>query len=263
MRKQQQEADGAARARLGLERKVEALREELAFLRRAHGEELAELAAALQAARASVEPALAQPDLSAALREIRAQYESLAARNLPAAEGWYRSKFADLHQQAARSSRASREEIHESRRRLQARTLEAESLRGANASLERQIRGMEERLGAEVGGLQDSISQLENDLRNTKSEMAHHLREYQDLLNVKMALDIEIAAYRKLLEGEETRFTTGSISISALNPHSSPSYSFQPRVFSLPVATVSKISPTLSFKKEEKEEASKVSSSII
>ncbi|CAM5130216.1 unnamed protein product [Eretmochelys imbricata] len=248
-RAQQREADGAARARLGLEQKVEALREELALLRRAHGEERAELA----------EPDLAQPDLSAALREIRAQYESLAARNLQAAEERCRAKFATLNEQAARSSqaaRASREEIHGCRRQLQARRPERESLRGANESLERQIQAME------VGGLLDSISQLENDLGNTKSEIARHLREYQDLLNVKMALDIEIAAYRKLLEGEETRFTTGSISISALNPHSNPSYSFQPRVFNLPVATVSKIYPTPFFKKEEKEEASKVSSKV-
>ncbi|XP_062070322.1 alpha-internexin [Lepus europaeus] len=265
LKAQQRDVDGATLARLDLEKKVESLLDELAFVRQVHDEEVAELLATLQAssqAAAEVDVAVAKPDLSSALREIRAQYESLAAKNLQSAEEWYKSKFANLNEQAARSTeaiRASREEIHEYRRQLQARTIEIEGLRGANESLERQILELEERHSAEVAGYQDSIGQLENDLRNTKSEMARHLREYQDLLNVKMALDIEIAAYRKLLEGEETRFSTSGLSISGLNPLPNPSYLLPPRILS---STTSKVSSSgLSLKKEEEEEeASKVAS---
>ena len=39
---------------------------------------------------------------------------------------------------------------------------------------------------------QETIHQLSNELKSTKWEMTSQLRGYQELLNVKMALDIEI-----------------------------------------------------------------------
>nr|XP_025963703.1 glial fibrillary acidic protein isoform X2 [Dromaius novaehollandiae] len=193
-----------------LERRVGSLQEEITFLRKVHDEELRELQEQLAQHQVHIEMDVSKPDLTAALREIRTQYESMAASNIQETEEWYKSKFADLTDAAARHAEALRlakQEANDYRRQLQALTCDLEALRGSNESLERQLREMEDRYALETAGYQDTVLRLEEDIRSLKEEMARHLQEYQDLLNVKLALDIEIATYRKLLEGEESRIT--------------------------------------------------------
>lgn len=52
------------------------------------------------------------------------------------------------------------------------------------------------------------VKDLEEALQRAKRDMTRQVREYQELMNIKLALDIEISTYRKLLEGEEERWVS-------------------------------------------------------
>lgn len=173
-------ADEAVLTHVEPEKCIDSMMDEIAFLKKVHKEEIAELQVQIQYLRISVEMDVStKPDLSAMLKDICAQYEKLASKNMQNAEEWFKSHFTVLTESAAMNTdgiHAAKDDVTESRRLLKAKTLEIEACWGMNEALEKQLQELEDKQNTDISAMQDTINELENKLRTTKSEMARCLK---------------------------------------------------------------------------------------
>uniref|UniRef100_A0A5F8HIQ7 Keratin 83 n=1 Tax=Monodelphis domestica TaxID=13616 RepID=A0A5F8HIQ7_MONDO len=207
------EVDCAYLRKSDLEANAEALTEEINFLRALYEEELRVLQTHISDTSVVVKMDNSRElNMDCVIAEIKAQYDDIASRSRAEAESWYRSKCEEMKATVIRhgeSLRRTKEEINELNRMIQRLTAEVENAKCQNCKLEAAVTQSEQQGEAALSDARCKLAGLEEALQKAKQDMACLLKEYQEVMNSKLGLDIEIATYKRLLEGEEYRLCEG------------------------------------------------------
>ncbi|XP_072118485.1 keratin, type I cytoskeletal 18-like [Mobula birostris] len=189
-----------------VEAQIEALNEELRYLRKNHQEEVDELRRQISKSDVLVElDNSEEEDLGQMINKIREEYQVLADQNKKEAEECYRKKFDSASLEVSKNNealQAAKLNVTDLRRQIKALEVEQRTLGATIQSLEDTLQDTEERVAAELQSLANTIASLEQQLAQHRTDLKNRGMEYQALLNTKMRLQAEIDTYRKLLEGD-------------------------------------------------------------
>ncbi|KFO89099.1 Lamin-B1, partial [Buceros rhinoceros silvestris] len=197
-------------ARVDLENRLQTVTEDLEFHQNLHKAEINEMKRRIAALvahnperRADYEQRLAQ-----ALREIREQHSAQMQLYKDNLEQAYRARLDNALRSAEISSLAAnsaREELCANRVRVDDLCSQLTICQREAVVWQNRAQDLEENLSKERENNRKTLSEKLKEVREMRSKIQGQLSDYEKLLDVKLTLDTEISAYRRLLETEEER----------------------------------------------------------
>lgn len=207
--------------RMNIETEIEAVREELAFLKKNHENEVIELRN--QISQSGVQVDIDAPkgqDLAQLMDGMRANYEKIAVKNAEDLKRWHENQMVEVQMQVSQNTEAlqgAQMEMGDLSRQIQNLEIELASQQNLRASLEDTLLNTELRSNMEMEKYNNIIISLEEELTKLRANIQHQTQEYEALLNMKMKLEAEISTYKGLLDGGDFKLQDALDELAAAN----------------------------------------------